>query len=366
MVVPMEQPIRFPIPRPHSPGPPGRHDDPAEPHIAEHVSGLVPVFAASTPCYRLDELFRSDPALRCVAIVGANRNLGLIMRDRFVHAMTGPFGFGRALLARQPASALAEWEPLILPPNTPVDQACQALRQRSQDHAYDDVLVWFSPSRIGRIPAAAIFDSVARSCADQAVSDPLTSLANRRLFQRRLEAACHLANAGECRVVVAFVDLDGMKQINDGHGHDVGDKVLTSVARQLRQAAPSTAVVARLGGDEFAVLVQIGLEELSVGHTIGTRLRQAVANVDPELAPGIRVRASVGVAVGIGQTDSRTMLGDADAMMYRAKRSGGDTVAVTGDLLPAVPRPGQGPRTGRHTAHQPHFGHAGRPVESYR
>lgn len=330
MAVSAEYPIRTPRHRSRPTGiVPSRPDDPAEPRIADHVIDTVPVFAASVTCVELDELFRSDSSIRCVAVRADDGTLGMIMHDRFIRVMTGPFGFGRALLARKPVGALADWNPLVLAPDIPVDHACQTLRQRQPANAYDDILVRYASGRIGRVSAASIFDSVARRCADQAGSDPLTALANRRLFLRRLDDACQRANAGESSVIVAFVDLDSMKQINDVRGHDVGDAVLIAVARGLRRAAPRSAIVARLGGDEFAVLVRAVTADQSVGRSIGECLRHAVADIDPGIATGIRVRASVGVAVSGGQINARTMLSAADQMMYQAKRSGGDRVSTT-------------------------------------
>jgi diguanylate cyclase (GGDEF)-like protein len=305
---------------------PSQPGGPAESGIAEHVSGLVPMFTAATPCGRIEEVFRSDPTIRCVVVRSDDGTLGLIMRDRFMHAMAGPFGYGRALLFRQPIGALAEWDPLVVAPDISVDHVCQVLRRRP-DNAYDDVLVWYGPDRVGRVSAAAVFDLVARRCADQAGSDPLTSLANRRLFLERLEAACQRARTGECHVVVAFVDLDGMKRINDAQGHDVGDAVLIAAAGALRHAVASPGVVARLGGDEFAAFVLSATADGPVGYTLGERLRAAIAALDRKLAGGLPVRASVGVAVSEERADARTLLTEADAMMYRAKRSGGDAVA---------------------------------------
>lgn len=344
MVLPTEQPIRPLRQRQRPQGGPSHKSIPADPHIAEHVDGCVPVFSAATPCGRIEEVFRSDPTIRCVVVRADDGTPGLIMHDRFFQAMTGPFGYGRALLARQPVGALADWDPIVVSPDTPVDHACQALRRRRPNRAYDDLLVWYGPDRVGRVPAAAVFDSVARRCADQAGSDPLTSLANRRLFLEGLETACQLARNGECRLLVAFVDLDGMKRINDVRGHDAGDAVLIAVAQSLRRAvadhgdlgrqglANGHGIVARLGGDEFAVFVRVAADgDESAGHALGERLRKAVADVDGPVSEGLPVRASVGVAVSGQWPDARGLLTAADTMMYQVKRSGGDAVAVVPD-----------------------------------
>jgi diguanylate cyclase (GGDEF)-like protein/PAS domain S-box-containing protein len=90
---------------------------------------------------------------------------------------------------------------------------------------------------------------------DQALHDPLTGLANRRLFTERLEAAFATADPTS-RIGICFLDLDRFKYINDSHGHDVGDQLLAVVAHRLRQAAGVDGhLVARMGGDEFVILV---------------------------------------------------------------------------------------------------------------
>lgn len=299
--------------------------------LGGHVHGRVKVFAAETLCARLDEVFRSDGTLRCVAVRGEQGALGLVMRSRFEQAMTGPFGFGRALLGRRPVGELAHWEPLVLSPETSVDEASHLLRRRPLAHAHDDILIKLGHGQFGRISAAAMFDVVAQGYADQAVRDTLTGLANRRLFLQRLVTACQEANSGGGAVLVAFVDLDGMKQVNDAQGHNAGDTLLVAVARRLAAAAPRGALVARLGSDEFAILARArpAAADRSHGQHLGECLRKAVSASDPRLPTGVRTRASVGVAMSGSPTDAQTLLSEADMAMYQAKQSGGDSVVVT-------------------------------------
>jgi diguanylate cyclase (GGDEF)-like protein/PAS domain S-box-containing protein len=143
----------------------------------------------------------------------------------------------------------------------------------------------------------------------QAAHDPLTGLANRRLFAERMR------DAADCRAAVLLIDLDGFKAVNDTYGHHTGDEVLLFVAEQLRAAAGAQDVVARLGGDEFAVLVTAG-DELAA-RRVADRFLDLIAR--PALIGGreIPVRASVGLVAGDAADD---LIHAADVKMYEAKR----------------------------------------------
>ncbi|MGV9822229.1 diguanylate cyclase domain-containing protein [Nocardia xishanensis] len=155
----------------------------------------------------------------------------------------------------------------------------------------------------------------------QATHDGLTGLLNRSTILAALETA--LAHpAGGPLSAVLFVDLDGFKTINDGHGHVVGDVVLQVVAQRLRRAVRRGDPVGRLGGDEFLVLL--------CGREIGPEpiIRRLAASVaEPIVAQGQRlaVRASIGVTpIGPGDPRNATeILHDADTAMYLQKAIAG-------------------------------------------
>ncbi len=144
----------------------------------------------------------------------------------------------------------------------------------------------------------------------QADHDPLTGLANRRLFADRMRAAEHTLTA------VLLIDLDGFKRVNDTYGHHTGDEVLLFVAGRLREAAGPDDVVARLGGDEFAVLLPV--DDQLAARRVAERFLDLIAQ--PALIDGkiIAVRASVGMVVGDAADDD--LIHAADLKMYEAKR----------------------------------------------
>lgn len=155
----------------------------------------------------------------------------------------------------------------------------------------------------------------------QALHDGLTGLPNRRQFDEQL--AKSLAEPGAA-LGLLFIDVDGFKAINDGHGHAVGDALLVALAGRMRHALRAGDMLARLSGDEFAVLMP-GLSDAGVGLERAQSLRQALRS--PLVVAGVRqgVTVSLGLALGRGGRDSpAALLALADAAMYRAKRAGRD------------------------------------------
>jgi diguanylate cyclase (GGDEF)-like protein len=179
----------------------------------------------------------------------------------------------------------------------------------------------------------------------KATHDPLTGLLNRAAFKDR---AVELLAVPAGAAVVAIVDLDRLKAINDapGLGHDAGDAVLVAVAARMVAVVGGHGLVARLGGDEFAVAVTApaGVDVWRVDRLfaeLAARINDPVpvqANVD------VRVSASIGVAPVDGVTDLSGLLKRADRAMYRAKAQSGFRVAVIDpgepvDVAPCGRRP---------------------------
>lgn len=292
------------------------------------VARPVTWVTSDLPCEVLDHHFRADPLLACVVVRSGASDIGLIGRESFAQLMSGPFGYGRALWARTPVGRVADWNPLTVPADASVVEVCEWARRRDHDRRYDDIIVLDPRLGLRRISAARLFEALAHLMAVQAVTDPLSGLANRARFLERLDAACR--EAGEDRVVLVYLDLDRMKQVNDALGHNAGDRLIVSAARRLLGAAWPGELVARVGGDEFAVLGRLPAQFAvdSVARSVGERFRAALADSDATLPVGAHSRASVGVAVGGARADGHTLLSEADMAMYQAKQQGGDAVRV--------------------------------------
>ncbi|MFN2595078.1 MAG: diguanylate cyclase domain-containing protein [Actinomycetota bacterium] len=150
----------------------------------------------------------------------------------------------------------------------------------------------------------------------QALHDAHTQLANRILFNDRLELALGgIARGTEPSVLL--LDLDGFKAVNDTLGHGTGDKVLREVADTLRANVRQTDTAARLGGDEFGVLCVPSNQRIST--EIAGRLVDRIGELSYD---GLRIGASIGVVHVTTRTNAETVLEQADRAMYAAKRSG--------------------------------------------
>jgi diguanylate cyclase (GGDEF)-like protein len=165
---------------------------------------------------------------------------------------------------------------------------------------------------------AVIHNSIAfEQARADSLTDPLTSLPNRRsLF---VHLARELARADRLKNEVALVvlDLDGFKTVNDTYGHQVGDRVLSEVAAVLRRALRPYDLCVRYGGDEFVIV--LGECSRSMAETKRGELQERIGEMEIEVTGGQRIRlnASAGAAVfpqdGIG---AETLIARADAQMY--------------------------------------------------
>jgi two-component system, cell cycle response regulator len=154
-----------------------------------------------------------------------------------------------------------------------------------------------------------------------AVTDGLTELANRRSFDRSLDRELTRANRTDGRLSVVLLDIDHFKNLNDTHGHVVGDAVLRQVAAALRECGREYDTVARYGGEEFAAVLPGCSSALAL--QVAERLRRAVE----EAGTDVPVTASAGVATyPYDGVDAGSLLQAADEALYASKRSGRNTV----------------------------------------
>jgi diguanylate cyclase (GGDEF)-like protein len=158
--------------------------------------------------------------------------------------------------------------------------------------------------------------------------DPLTELPNRTLFYDRFQQALTVAKRDKVQFALMFIDLDKFKPINDVLGHDVGDLLLSEVARRIQNCLRESDTVARIGGDEFVVLlpkIETEQNSLEVAEKIRCSLNQSFKIVDHDL----HISSSTGIAIYPEHgNDVKTLMKNADTAMYHAKKSGRDNVKI--------------------------------------
>jgi diguanylate cyclase (GGDEF)-like protein len=171
---------------------------------------------------------------------------------------------------------------------------------------------------------AAVADQIAvaldraRQFSNEARTDHLTGLANRREFERVMEREVALSERHGRRLSVMMIDLDNLKRINDRQGHRAGDGALRLVAQQLQRVVRASDVCARIGGDEFAVAMpETNIER---AREVATRLRGSIHQVSLGSKSPEEVEVSVGVAAWRPGQDWQAVYQVADADLYEEKR----------------------------------------------
>lgn len=179
-----------------------------------------------------------------------------------------------------------------------------------------------SDARILSVLADLIASALARAelvaeLAEQAVTDDLTRLPNRRAWQRELGLALARAGRSKRGVGVVVLDLDGLKEVNDRDGHAAGDRLLSGLADAWSSVLRTGEVLGRIGGDEFALVIE-DADELALGDVAARLERIAVAGRT----------ASAGIALWDGAEEPQSLVSRADAAMYESKRARSAPFAV--------------------------------------
>lgn len=162
----------------------------------------------------------------------------------------------------------------------------------------------------------------------RAFYDPLTGLPNRALFLDRVGRVLSSARRADQLAAVCFLDLDGFKDVNDVHGHAIGDELLKQVSSRLLRCVRDGDMVARLGGDEFTMLL-CSLQDAADAIRIAQRILQALRR--PFLCAGRSVLVSASVGISIAPRDGTgtdILLRKADVAMYQAKSQGKNCLYV--------------------------------------
>ena len=260
-----------------------------------------------------------------------------VVRDGIMHDMNGRFcemlNLEREDLANTPIAKLALDEGAIDALQNAGGNDPMTCRLRCRDGAPITVQVRTREMKIdgatARIFAFRDVSSEERArarMAHLAHHDALTGLPNRLKFREAFEAELARAWDDDTQVALMFFDLDRFKEVNDVHGHAVGDRLLVSVSERLLDALPRKAIAARLSGDEFAVV----LPGIDSREEVLLTAQRVVNNVGSSLTLGqlhLKVSASGGVTMfPLDGEDPDRLMNQADLALYRAKGQGRNQV----------------------------------------
>jgi len=165
---------------------------------------------------------------------------------------------------------------------------------------------------------------------EMAITDQLTGLHNRRYMSRHLDTLLNGAKKNGRPLAFVIMDIDFFKQVNDTHGHDIGDEVLKEFASRISANVRGIDLACRYGGEEFVVVMPD--TDMSFAYSIAERLRQSIETTPVKIsrAPGqLNITISIGIAKAEGVNDTaEKLLHRADQALYRAKRSGRNKVVA--------------------------------------
>lgn len=163
--------------------------------------------------------------------------------------------------------------------------------------------------------------------------DGLTGCANRREFIDGLSKAIETCETNENKIAVLFIDLDGFKQINDNHGHRVGDRLLKLTAERFQKILRDTDLLGRVGGDEFVVSIVID-SKIETASEIAKRLLEALR--EPFVIDNRALTVSASIGISLFPDDGITadeVINEADIAMYQAKVEGGNCIRLFDQAL---------------------------------
>lgn len=169
--------------------------------------------------------------------------------------------------------------------------------------------------------ASALADATVRGTEAYRIAhhDELTGLPNRLALMERLRQAISDACGRQHQLALLFIDLDGFKVVNDGHGHTTGDKLLTAAAGRIATCVREDDIACRYGGDEFVVVLS-NVSDASVAAGVAETIRVHIGQSYSIDGKEFRVSASIGLAMYPNDGDrSDALLSYADASMYRSK-----------------------------------------------
>jgi two-component system cell cycle response regulator len=172
-----------------------------------------------------------------------------------------------------------------------------------------------------------------------AATDPLTGLYNRRHFNRVLEQLYSEAQRYDTDLSCAMIDLDGYKQLNDTHGHQVGDQLLVAAGRVITANLRRMDIAARYGGDEFVLLLPRAQTDEAAG--VVQRIRDEFFSASAAVlnrTDGVKMSVGIGSVRSTVSASAEQLIATADKALYQAKGAGRDRIAIAAPSKPITPK----------------------------
>jgi diguanylate cyclase (GGDEF)-like protein len=276
-------------------------------------------------CVDAIDRFTALPSLQMLAVVDdIERLIGVVHRTNLVSTLDPrlpPGSWSEASIDH-----VATSDCLTLDLGHSLNEVADKLLDFDDRHGLIDIPVTDQGHYIGLISLSAILRQILERDRNDlynlAYFDPLTGLPNRVLFQDRLKQACRTTLRSQFCFALAFVDLDEFKQVNDNHGHHVGDRLLQTVAQHLKSSVRESDTVARLAGDEFVLIVG-GVRDGSDVGRVCNNIQAKLSGINEGSEGDLGTSVSIGIALcPMDDTTPEGLLAKADAAMYEAKNRG--------------------------------------------
>jgi len=300
------------------------------PSVRRLLQYIEPVVTQERCVDVLDRFIR-DKELHAVAVVDQHQvPTGILDRGLISEIFIKPYS--RELLHNKRVIDIMDAQPIIVDIDTGIDDVAQIIIDAGMRHMVHGFIILNKGVYAGMVTGHALLEDITyRRQHDLFILahyDQLTGLANRLLFNDRLEQGCRNAQRNHKMLGLVFVDIDRFKYINDTMGHSFGDRLLVQVAERFSASVRQSDTIARLGGDEFVLILQnIETEDDAVMVLTGIieKLREPMFISERE----IRITASMGIAF-FPQHDQTIdgLIRKADAAMYEVKQRGRNNFLV--------------------------------------
>ncbi|GMA57450.1 diguanylate cyclase (GGDEF)-like protein [Alicyclobacillus sacchari] len=178
--------------------------------------------------------------------------------------------------------------------------------------------IWDELRKRGRLETELLVRQIVSE--KDAKTDALTGLYNRKSFNEYLEFALRISAETDTPLHLAVIDIDNFKQVNDRHGHLVGDEILRRTARAIEQHLAAADFLARYGGEEFALIIPEMSHDEAVAHM--EKIRQHIADIGHAELDSQRATVSIGLSTYVPGEDAQSLFQRADECLYQAKKSG--------------------------------------------